>query len=258
MQSDNNEKIEITVENTLSENVNKANDEEKQSEQQKKTLIFSLLSFCCLILLSISLLFAYKNSELRRARNLKSFKENGSDWTELSEKELNTENNSDNYISVENVKSYEEYKASLIEEATERLQEHSEQKTNAVKSETESYEKNTRRSGNRLNINFNPKISFGSYKGEQQTKKSSLTEKLEKTETERNAENQTGFLSDDISDKLIADRKTMLIHSENCPKSQNISEEKRLELSRDEIDNYSSHGYNICPYCKCRKYVGVE
>lgn len=258
MPNSNSEKINITVEDTLSETVDEINikkKEENRSEQRKKTALFIFISLFCLTLLFLSLFFAYKNSEIKREQNLAIFKENSSDWTEISKKDSKIENDTAKNAPSKTVQSYEEYKASLIKENTDNLQESSVKNNENIKNKSEAKENNTKRTGNRFNISFSPKISFGSSNKEKIKRQNELENKSE-TETVKKTEKQTGFLSDEISEDLVADRKAMLIHSESCPKTGDIQEEKRIELLKTELDNYISHGYNFCPYCKFRVYTG--
>lgn len=259
MANSDNEKIKITVEDALSDSATSAdvqNVKENNSERRKKTAIFAFLSLFCLLLLFLSLFFAYKNSEIKREKNLKSFKENISNWTKISEKEHTTENNMEKNGYTENIQSYDEYRSSLTKkEMTSSVYKNSYEKEKNKDYEPELKEKNTRRTGDRFNINLSPKISFGS-KNKGYTQRQNLTEKTTNTETNRNIENQKGFFSNEISENLVSDRKTMLIHSISCPKAKDISETRRMEFSKDEIDDYTSHGYNFCSYCKCREYKG--
>lgn len=63
--------------------------------------------------------------------------------------------------------------------------------------------------------------------------------------TEKNAE---------ISQILIVNTNTKKIHSPDCPYAQNIKEENRVQISRDELSSYEQNGYTLCGHCKgCAK-----
>ncbi|MGN0571216.1 MAG: hypothetical protein ACI4K9_03435 [Candidatus Fimenecus sp.] len=58
----------------------------------------------------------------------------------------------------------------------------------------------------------------------------------------------------EISQILIVNTNTKKIHSPDCSYAQNIKEENRAEISRDELPAYEQNGYTLCGHCKgCAK-----
>lgn len=58
----------------------------------------------------------------------------------------------------------------------------------------------------------------------------------------------------EISPILLVNTNTKKIHSPDCAYAQNIKEENRAQISREELSAYEQNGYTLCGHCKgCAK-----
>lgn len=79
--------------------------------------------------------------------------------------------------------------------------------------------------------------------------KQAHTTKTVKGTTQKPTEKNT-----EISQILIVNTNTKKIHSPDCPYAQNMKEENRAQISREELSAYEQNGYALCGHCKgCAK-----
>lgn len=79
--------------------------------------------------------------------------------------------------------------------------------------------------------------------------KQAHTTKAVKGTTQKPTEKNT-----EISQILIVNTNTKKIHSPDCAYAQNIKEENRAQISREELSAYEQNGYALCGHCKgCAK-----
>lgn len=75
--------------------------------------------------------------------------------------------------------------------------------------------------------------------------------------TTKSAKETTPTPSDkhtEISPILLVNTNTKKIHSPDCAYAQNIKEENRAQISREELSAYEQNGYTLCGHCKgCAK-----
>lgn len=58
----------------------------------------------------------------------------------------------------------------------------------------------------------------------------------------------------EISPILLVNTNTKKIHSPDCAHAQNIKEENRAQITREELSAYEQNGYTLCGHCKgCAK-----
>ncbi|MGN0555089.1 MAG: hypothetical protein ACI4LI_04250 [Candidatus Fimenecus sp.] len=79
-------------------------------------------------------------------------------------------------------------------------------------------------------------------------KQANITKSTKET-TPTSTEKQT-----EISPILLVNTNTRKIHSPDCAYAQNIKEENRAQITREELSAYEQNGYTLCGHCKgCAK-----